>query len=898
MMLEASGCTATICLSVWPSEIVICLPSSVVKVARRSLSVHARSEVVVVKDKNIVRAFLFVSLVVASAVAQSSPSVGPTYGAAVDQRADAILHKMSLTQKIDLLGGEGFYIRAYPELGMKPLRMSDGPFGVRQGPATGFAAGMSLAASWDPELARRVGNAIGRDARARGIHFMLGPGVDIYRAPMCGRNFEYFGEDPYLGSRIAVGYIEGLQSQGVSATVKHYIANNQEFDRHNMDSVLDERTMREIYLPIFEAAVREAKTGALMTSYNLVNGSHATQNDFINHRVLDGDWEFKGINMSDWGATYDGVEAANGGLDLEMPYGEHMNRATLLPAIQQGIVSEATIDEHVRRILRTAIAFGWYSHDQSEDSYPLLNQEARKVALESALSSMVLLKNEQNLLPLDKNRTRRIAIFGPDAHPTPPVGGGSAKVQPFNSVSYLVGLSNYLSEHGGQILYDRGIPSQADLAKATDFTAEPQSRERGLRMEIFEGKELAGSPRFVTRQEHIHYDGENGPLTVPGIQQISVRWTGFYDAKEPGNYIIALGLLGEGYGARLWIDDKLVIDDWDIPKAALEHLTLPLRAGPHPVRMEYFSSGFDPSNYPTLAITRVESIVNSAVHRLASQADVAIVFVGFDPLTETEGSDRTFTLPPGQDELIATTLAANKNTIVVVTSGGNVDSSRWVDRVPAYIQAWYAGQEAGIAFPQILFGDVSPSGKLPVTFEHRWEDSSSYNSYYPQAPKTKEIKYSEGIFVGYRHFDKEAIKPLFPFGFGLSYARFAYSNLTVTPASTKLDSPVIVGFDLKNTGHVQAAEVAEVYVADSHSALPRPLKELKGFTKVSLKPGESRHIAVQLDKRAFQYYDVQGQQWRAEAGEFEISVGSSSAEMALRARLKLSETVTTPIRQR
>src|SRR5579859_7549921 len=418
-----------------------------------------------------------------------------------DTRADAILAKMSLDEKIDLLGGtDGFFIRAMPEFGVPALRMADGPIGVRNfGPATAMAAGINLAATWDPSLAERVGTQIGRDARAKGVNFLLGPGLNIYRSPLNGRNFEYFGEDPFLASRIAVGYINGVQSQGVSATAKHFMANNSEFDRHNTDSIIDERTMREIYLPVFEAAVKEANVGAVMDSYNLTNGLHLTQDGYLNTDVAKKEWGFKGIMMSDWDATYDGLAAANGGMDLEMPAGAYMNRRVLLPAIQEGKVSVATIDDKVRRILRIAAQFGWLDRDQIDDSIPRYNQRGRQTALQAARESMVLLKNESSLLPLDKQRTKSVAILGPTAFPAVPVGGGSARVQPFASVSFLEGISNYLGV-GSHTYYSQGLPSLGEMAQATNFSTAAADGTPGLRAEYFTDGELQGEPS-VTRTE-------------------------------------------------------------------------------------------------------------------------------------------------------------------------------------------------------------------------------------------------------------------------------------------------------------------------------------------------------------------------------------------------------------
>src|SRR3989441_8799629 len=355
------------------------------------------------------------------AMAQSSASqfsASPSMTSAeVERRIESLLGQMTLEEKIDMISGvDGFYIRGVPRVGVPRLRMADGPIGVRNyGPATAMAGGIALAASWNPALVERVGTELGRDARAKGVHFLLAPGVNIYRAPMNGRNFEYFGEDPFLASRVAVGYVKGVQSQGVSATVKHFMGNNSEVDRHHTDSVIDERTIREIYLPVFEAAVKEARVGAIMDSYNLTNGLHMTQNAYFNRDIARKEWGFEGLIMSDWTSTYDAVGAANGGLDLEMPFAKFMNRESLLPAIKEGKVSVASVDEKVRRILQTAIRFGWLDRDQTDLSIPRYNPQGRLAALQAARESMVLLKNEGNVLPLGRAQIKSIAVIGPDA---------------------------------------------------------------------------------------------------------------------------------------------------------------------------------------------------------------------------------------------------------------------------------------------------------------------------------------------------------------------------------------------------------------------------------------------------------------------------------------------------
>jgi beta-glucosidase len=800
--------------------------------------------------------------------------------ASVEARVNEILSKMTLEEKIDYIGGvNGFYIRAIPRLGLPALKMSDGPVGVRNyGPSTTLAGGIGLAASWDPALVRRAGVVLGEDSRARGVHFLLGPGVDIYRAPMNGRNFEYFGEDPYLAARTVVPYIEGLQSQDVCATVKHFMGNNSEFDRHNTNSIIDERTMREIYLPTFEAAVKKAHVCAIMDSYNLTNGQHLTQNGYLNNDVVKNEWGYPGIIMSDWDATYDGVAAVNGGLDLEMPSGKFMNRANLLPAIKEGKVSEATIDEHVRRILRRAIEYGWFDpgHEQTDLSIPRYNTEGRDVSLEAARDSMVLLKNDGNLLPLDKTKIKTLAVIGPDAYPAQADGGGSAHVVPFNAVSFLEGLASY--DKNVKVTYQAGIPTRAEMAYMTPIMTDANGGRHGWKAEYYDSEDLTGShtDRVDPRIDY----GDQNP--IPNIH--SVRWTGYYIAKDQANYQVFLQNPGEEGGTRLYVDGKLVMNDWIHYNAAVDEALLPFSPGAHKIVVEAYLRQRWSNPGLRFGIVDPATVVNEEAKKLAAQADAVVVPIGFDPYSETEGSDRTFRLPPGQDELVKAMLAANKNVIVVVTSGGGVDMTEWVDQTPALLEAWYPGQEGGTALAQLLFGDYSPSGKLPVTFDRKWEDNAAYHNYYPAAG-TNDVKYAEGIFGGYRHYDKTGAKPLFPFGFGLSYSTFKYSNLAVKSDDS---SNVEVSFDITNTGNREAADVAELYVSDGHATVPRPPKELKGFSKVELKPGETKTVTLPLDSRSFAYYDVNSKGWKVEPGEFGILVGDSSEDIALYGSVNLT----------
>jgi len=798
----------------------------------------------------------------------------------VESRVDALLSKMTLDEKILLIGGiNDFYTQAIPRLGIPALRMSDGPLGVHDyGSTTAYPAGIALAASWDTDLAKRVGEAMGQDARARGVNFILAPGMNIYRAPMNGRNFEYFGEDPFLAARMGVSLIQGIQSQGVIATAKHYAANNQEYGRMDHSSDVDERTLREIYLPAFEASVKEGKVGAVMDAYNLVNGVYMTENDYLNNVILKTEWGFDGIVMSDWGATHDGVAAAKGGLDLEMPSGQFMNKEALLPAIQRGKVSVAVIDDKVRRILRKAIEYGFFDRDQTDLAIPLYSQKGREIALEEARSGMVLLKNENGILPLNKKKLKTIAVLGPDAYPAVIGGGGSSLTKPFNSVSYLEGISNYLGENG-RVLYTTDEASLDEVVKATEFVLSPGGTV-GLHGEYFNNDSLQGEPALMRTDDKIDFHWGAGSYAPNGPDdRFSARWTGYFIPRTDDDYKF---YVSADDGVRLFVDDKQVIDDWQRHSETLDTYSARLEKGkPYKIRLEYFEAvGTATARFGIAPATKA---LGEGTKALVEKADAVVLCMGFDPSTEGEGGDRTFQLPGGQDSYIQQIARLNKNIIVVLSAGGNVDMTKWIGSVPALIHAWYPGQEGGAALAQILFGEVSPSGKLPASFEGRWEDNAAFKNYYPKSPD-KHVKYEEGVFLGYRSFDRSEVKPLFPFGFGLSYTQFQYSDLTVTPSSSGLNGTVVVSFKIKNIGQREGAEISELYVGDAHASVPRPVKELKAFAKVNLQPGESSLVTLELDRRAFSFFDEKKHAWTAEPGEFALFVGSSSAQIELQGK--------------
>lgn len=813
-----------------------------------------------------------------AAQAQQTPS-----SAEIEKRIEALLDKLTLEEKITLIGGtNNLYTSPIPRVGIPSLRMSAGPTGVHDfEPATAYSASILLAASWDTELAKRVGVSMGQDARARGVHFILAPGMNIYRSPLNGRNFEYFGEDPYLASRMAVGVIEGIQSQGVIATAKHFIANNSEYGRFDHSSNMDERTMREIYLPAFEAAVREAKVGALMDAYNLVNGVYMTQNNRINFEIAKKEWGFDGIIMSDWGATHDGIAAANNGLDLEMPNAAFMNAATLLPAIKSGAVTEAIIDDKVRRILRKAIEFGFFDRDQTDTSIPLYSQADRRLVLEEARGGMVLLKSENHLLPLNRKKFKTIAVLGPNAYPAVVGGGGSSLTKPFNAVSFLEGISDVAGKDV-RVLYLAESTPLDDVVSHTEFVS-ILGGAAGLKGEYFDNEEFKGEPSLTRTDTRIDFHWGEGSYRDGGpVDHFAVRWMGYFVPQTEDDYRFTTSA---DNGVRLYIDDAMVIDDCRRHGETLNTFVKHLEAGKaYKVRLEYYENGGTAT--VRFGIAAASIALGDETKKLAAKVDAVILCMGFDSNSEGEGADRTFRLPGGQDTFVQQVANVNKNVVVVLNAGGNVDMTRWIDQVPAILHAWFPGQEGGTALAQLLFGDFSPSGKLPVTFERRWEDNPTFHSYYPQKGD-KHVEYSEGIFVGYRGYEIAGNQPLFPFGYGLSYTTFAYSDLKISPASGKSDAAVAVSFKLKNTGAREGAEVAQIYVGDSHAPVPRPPKELKGFAKVSLRPGETKQISILLDRRALSYYDTAKHDWNATTGEFGILVGSSSVDIKLQGKYAL-----------
>lgn len=649
-----------------------------------------------------------------------------------ERRAMALVSEMTLEEKMSLVAGQvdGFHTAAIDRLGIPSIRMADGPQGVRNNTrSTFYPCGMSLAATWNPDIAGEMGKGLALDAKARGVGIMLGPGVNIYRSAHCGRNFEYYGEDPVLASAIACGYISGMQENGVIATIKHFAANNQEYKRHAVNSVVDERTLNELYFPVFRDAVQKAGVGAVMTSYNPLNGVHSAENGWLIKDVLREGWGFDGMVMSDWTSTYTTLGCVESGLDLEMPKGYWLDCGKVKELLDNGVIQESQIDAKCVNILKTFIRFGLLDRPAADAGLPEDNPECHRIAYDVAVEGPVLLKNT-GILPLSRKCLGNLAVMGPNADIIP-FGGGSGEVTPIEGRS-------------------------------------------------------------------------------------STLLSGLTDAAGKRN-VMHIGLTSD--------------------------------------------MGFD----------------EEAVRK----ASAVIISAGFTKTTEREGADRTFNLPAGQDGMIRKAASLNDNVVVIINSGGEV-AMPWIDEVEAVVMAWYPGQAGGQAMADILTGKVSPSGRLPFTIWGSEEANPSWpyysmreNTIIPQKrDRFLHTVYYEGIFSGYRGADRVDAGPLYPFGYGLTYSDFSYSSLSVTSSGDGYD----VTFELRNTGDCRASEVAQVYVSECEPEVPRPARELKGFAKVTLAPGETKTVTIRLDSSAFSHYDIGSGSFAVTPGDFMITVAADAAD--------------------
>lgn len=798
----------------------------------------------------------------------------------IDQRVDELLKQLTLQEKISLLSGKDIWNTVpIPRLGIPSIVLTDGPHGVRAanqevgrklGTTTAFPTGISMGACWDQELMERVGQALGEETRGMDCDILLGPCVNLVRDPRGGRNFETFSEDPYLAGRIAVAYIKGVQSRGVGTSLKHFAVNNFEVERFRASAEVDERTLREIYLPHFEMAVKEANPWTVMCSYNRINGVYACENGYLLNTILREEWGFDGAVISDWGAVHNIYEPVENGLDLEMP-GPAKFFQLLPDAVQNWHIEESKIDQAARRILKLVILSGRMDGSTSTGSVNTVEHQA--LARELAESSITLLKNEGDVLPLDLKVVQTIAVIGPNAFEAVIEGGGSSRVHPLYRVSPIDGIRTALGDKV-EILQAKGCDNYDE-----PFTIPDGWLKDGFKLKAYQKSDFSGEPIVemdLPKPEIWWHTAWSGLPEAP----TAIKATGTLTIPEDGYYQFVLKHAGE---VTLCLDGETLIDSKGPSRFHHVDYKQKLKANhPYQVALSYIRPGNQEIVMLNLAVDRTymegEDPRLAQAVEAAKNSDVALVFVGVPEAFESEGRDReNIDLPGEQNELIRAVAAANPNTVVVLNIGTPVIMP-WVEKVKGLLLVYYPGLENGNAIAKILGGSVNPSGKLPMTFPKKLEDSPAFINASHEG--NRKVFYGEGIYLGYRYFDERDIEPLFPFGYGLSYTNFEYSNLQV-PEQVKSGSKVEVKVTVTNGGKVAGKEVVQLYISDPSSSLPRPIKELKGFNKVSLSPGEQKTLNFELDQRAFSFYDPVKKDWIAEPGRFDVLVGSSSRDIRL-----------------
>ena len=808
---------------------------------------------------------------VGAATVWGRPARAGPAAADVEARVGSIVAKLSVDDKARLLAGvDDFFTRDVP--GVLPrFKFTDGPVGTRNdGPTTAYPATVLLAATWDPPVAERMGVALGRDARSRGDHVLLGPAVNICREPQGGRNFEYMGEDPLLAGRTSAAYVRGVQSQGVSACVKHFAANNQEHDRFTVNSVVAERALQEIYFPAFEAAIHDSGCHTVMCSYNRVNGTYASANEYLLTHVLRDQWHFDGLCMSDWGAVHDAAGPLAAGLDLEMPGPTYFKPDKVKALVADGKLSQAQVDEKVRRLVRVAVQMGWMDRPQKDASIAADDAANDAVALDVAREGITLLKNDAvagggTLLPLDRSKVKRVAVLGLDADRYV-AGGGSSYAKPARPVTLLDGLGAVAP--GVQFdpvpFHGASVRNLSKLAKASAF-------EGGtLAATFFAGPDLAGAPLLTRQDAAVDFNWKGRPAAEVPHDHFSARWTGQIKLPAGGPVLFALR---SDDGSRLLIDGRTVIDSWSDHQPETVTATEALEGGrSYAVTVEYYQgTGEAVCQFGYVA---VPPPLTDAERQQVASADAAVVLAH---TSEGEGSDRPYTLSADQERLVQAVTATNPRTVVVLESGASVGMKSWVGQVPALVDAWFPGQAGGRAVAEVLFGDVNPSGHLPDTFEADWPDSPAFGNY--PGPKGH-VDYTEGVYVGYRGFDHKGTVPRFPFGHGLSYTTFDMKNPRVVPTGTGDAATLAVTVDVTNTGKVAGAAVAQLYVKPpAGGPVDRPPQELKGFGRIVLQPGETKPVTMTLDRRSFAHWNTAAHAWVATPGTYGLAIGRSSRDV-------------------
>ncbi len=822
----------------------------------------------------------------------------PIFDEATEGRIDALLAELTLEEKVSMCDGSGIWHSTGVErLGIPPLKVTDGPNGARGNGVSGataacFPVGSGLAATWNAELLQEVGRALGQETKSKGAQVLLGPTVNLHRHPLGGRHFECYSENPHLTARIAVALIQGLQEERVSGCIKHYVCNDSEFERHTISSDVDERTMRELYLVPFEAAVREADTGSIMSAYNKINDTYASSHAELLRDVLKDEWGFAGFVVSDWGAAKETVENANGGLDLAMPGPSPTRGEALLQAVKDGQVEEALIDDMVRRILRVTFWSGRFDAPDEVEERSEDRPEHRQLARQAAAESMVLVKNE-GVLPLGGAGLKKLAVIGPNAEKGIIQGGGSAGVKP-HAISHPLAAIREAFGDGVAVEYSVGTHIDKYLPGIPPEWLRPadESDRPGLLVEYRNGDGFESDvveTRVVKRCQALVM-GQFSENVDPNA--FTMRYTGTLTPEVSGTH--SFGLLSFGK-SRLYVDDELVIDNWDHQErgdaffgmgSAEKQGQATLQAGEqHLFRVDYQTPGAGGVCGLQFGMRPPEpdDLIGEAV-ATAADADAVVLVIGTNNDWETEGNDRKgMDLPGDQDELVRRVIEANPNTVVVLNAGAPV-ALPWLDDSRALLLTWFPGQEFGHALADVLTARTSPSGRMPTSWPVRLEDTPAIENY-PGADG--HVAYAEGLRMGYRHYDASGIEPLIPFGHGLAYTEFAYGALTV-PETLAAGESCRVSLELANTGDMTAQEVVQLYVHRLDDGVSRPTQELRAFKKIELGNHHRGHVELELGPRAFSYWDVDAHAWRVEPGRYELRVGASSRDIRSTAEIEIT----------
>lgn len=809
-----------------------------------------------------------------------------------DGRIEALVAQLSLDEKAAMAAGSGLWFSTPVErLGIPAFKMSDGPNGVR-GEARGgvtstcFPVGVALGASWDAELLEEIGAALAEEARAKGVDVLLGPTINLQRTPLAGRNFECYSEDPHLSSELAIAYTRGVQGGGVAVCLKHFACNDSEFERQSISSVVDARTLREIYLRPFERAIREAGAWSVMSAYNRLNGEYCSANRWLLTEVLKEQWGFDGVVISDWGGTYDTVGPARAGLDLEMPGPPRRMGEALAEAVRAGEVEAELLDDKVRRQLRLMVRTGRLDDPEHHAETAGDDDARRALAHRAAVAGTVLLKNERETLPLQG--VKRIALIGPNAVEPQIQGGGSSGVSPHFVDLPEDALREALPD--AEILVARGCRAHRYLPLLPPelCRTEEDGDRSGLQVSFHAGHACAGEAVRVTRprRSQLVFFGDFDPEVPREFSAVVRTWL---TPRYSGEHAFSLLTAGR---ARLTVDGRSVVDDWDEWTPGESYFgnggceqrgTIELEAG-RPVCVEVHYSRELAPDFAALRIGLLEpepfDLLTDALD-VAREAEVAVVMVGLDGEWETEGADRAdMALPGAQRELIRRVLAVNPNTIVVINAGSPIDTADFRFDARAILQLWYPGQACGRALADVLTGREEPGGRLPVTFPERLEDHPSWLDY---PGEFGEVRYGDGVFVGHRGFLERATKPAFPFGHGLGYARF---ELDEAVAELEGDR-VRISARLCNEAQRAGSTVVQVYFGAPGEIARRPPLELCAFRRVSLAPGEEARVEFQLPLARFACFDPRARCFRTEAGTTGIEIGFSCADLRGHAELEL-----------